>query len=66
MTLDMEINQFVEVDDVKRELNDRISLWHAIKDWQVKVNDWVSAPFDSIDTETISQEADKYTKIVIR
>ena len=66
MTLDMEVNQFVKVDEARQEINDRISLWNAIKDWQIKVNDWVNAPFESIDTDTISQEAEKYTKIVIR
>lgn len=66
VTLDMEVNQFVDVDEVRREVNDRISLWSAIKDWQDKVNSWINAPFDSIDTETISLEADKYTKTVIR
>ena len=65
-TLDMEINQFVDVDEVKREVTDRISLWSAIRDWQLKVNDWISAPFESIDTESITIEAEKYTKIVIR
>ena len=62
----MEINQFVDVDEVKREVTDRISLWSAIRDWQLKVNDWISAPFESIDTESITIEAEKYTKIVIR
>ena len=65
-TLDMEMNQFVDVDEVKREVQDRISLWNAIKDWQIKVNDWNLAPFESVDTESISLEAEKYTKIVIR
>jgi dynein heavy chain len=66
LTLDMELNQFVEVEEIKREIQDRISLWSAIKDWQFKVDGWVSAPFESIDTETISQEADKYQRIVNR
>lgn len=62
----MEINQFIDVEEAKREVSDRISLWNAIKDWEVKVKDWISAPFENIDTERISQEAEKYTKIVIR
>ena len=66
MTLDMEVNQFVKVDEARQEVKDRISLWNAIKDWQIMVNGWVNAPFESIDTDTISQEAEKYTKIVIR
>ena len=65
-TLDIEINQFVDVDEVKRDVQDKISLWSDIKDWKLKINDWISAPFENIYTETITLEAEKYTKIVIR
>lgn len=65
-TLDMEAQRFVEVDAAKQEVDDRISLWTALRDWRLKVAGWISAPFDNIDTETITLEAEKYTKIVIR
>lgn len=65
-TLGMEIDQFVDVDEIKREMNDRINLWNALNDWTIKVDDWKQAPFAEIDTDTISKEADTYTKIVVR
>ena len=54
------------MDEVKREVNDRISLWNALNDWSSMVEDWKRAPFLHIDVDTISKEAEKYTKIVVR
>jgi dynein heavy chain len=34
--------------------------------WQDMVDNWINSPFESIDTDTISQEAEKYTKIISR
>lgn len=65
-TLEVEVDQFVDVEEVKREVNDRISLWDALNDWSQKVDDWKQAPFAAIDTDTISKEAERYTKIVVR
>ena len=66
ITLEMEVDQFVDVEDVKREVEDRISLWNALSEWSNKVDDWKQSPFAEIDTDTISKEADAYTKTVVR
>jgi len=60
------VDQFVDVDQVKIKVQDRISLWDSLNDWSNKVNDWKLTPFSDINTESISKEADIYTKIVIR
>lgn len=60
------MDQFVDVDQVKIKVQDRISLWDSLNDWSNKVNDWKLTPFSDINTESISKEADIYTKIVIR
>ena len=65
-TLEIEVDQFVDVFKVKKEVDDRISLWNALSEWNYKVDDWKRAPFDSVDTDTISKEAEVYTKIVLR
>lgn len=65
-TLEIEVDQFVDVFQVKKEIDDRISLWNALGEWNYKVDDWKRAPFAAVDTDTISKEAEVYTKIVLR
>jgi hypothetical protein len=49
-----------------KEVSDRISLWNALNEWNYKVDDWKRAPFIDVDTDTISKEAETYTKIVLK
>ena len=65
-TLEIEVDQFVDVDKVKREVEDRINLWDSLSEWSNKVDEWKKSPFVEIETETISKEAENYTKIVMR
>ena len=48
------------------QVEDRINLWDSISEWSNKVNEWKKSPFLEIETETISKEAESYTKILMR
>lgn len=65
-TLGMYIDQFKEVDDFKDIAFNKYSLWSSLEQWNHLVDSWVMAPFCDIDTKKISQESEKFSKVVVK
>lgn len=60
----MEIKRFQALEDMRIDLNLRLSMWKSLKEWGSLINDWIDGQFISINAEEIKIKGDNYTKIV--
>ena len=64
--LDMEITRFDALDDVRSEINTRAELWSSLRDFKAMLDRWKVEKFSEIDTNLLSEYAEKHTKVALR
>lgn len=63
--LDMAIDKFEEVDAFKKDAKIKYDLWNSLMNWVQLTSKWDGSMFHEIDTDEISRESEKYSKIVV-
>ncbi len=61
----MQIEKFEEIDFFKKDAKIKYDLWNSLDCWSQLIQKWVGSQFHEIDTEEISKESEKYSKIVV-
>jgi len=64
--LEIEVTPFDALDDVKSEINMRAELWISLREFKAMVERWKSEKFSAIDTNTLTENAEKHTKVALR
>ena len=64
--LELPINRFEEVEQVREDLDARLELWRSLRDWKKMQQDWINAPFNKIDAKFVRQKAEQFSKTVSR
>jgi dynein heavy chain, axonemal len=64
--LDLAISSFNEIEVLRDELDTRLSLWKALRDWRRLQSDWISTPFFQINAKSIRERSEDFSKIVGR
>ncbi|TPX36228.1 hypothetical protein SmJEL517_g01545 [Synchytrium microbalum] len=53
-----------ELDDTKTEVSLKLLLWSSIQEWKNLTEKWMTSPFDSVNTEELSNTITSYVKVV--
>ena len=64
--LDLPISAFHDIETLREDLDIRISLWTALRNWLNLQNEWKSTPFSKINAKFIRERSEEYSKIVSR
>ncbi len=65
-SLEIEVTTFDMVDDVKSEINIRGELWSSLREFKNMVDRWKTEKFSEIDTNLLSENAERHTKVALR
>jgi dynein heavy chain, axonemal len=52
-----------ELEETKKEVDLKHSLWISLKEWEILVNYWKTQPFDSLNTEDMNTKIQQFLKI---
>eukprot|EP00760_Papus_ankaliazontas_P026353 PhM_4_TR3027/c0_g1_i1/m.46419/K10408/DNAH; dynein heavy chain, axonemal len=58
----LEVLRIEEIFDVSRDVNDKLRLWMAVRDWAVAEEAWKKAYFRQVQNEQVKTEVDKYLR----
>ena len=61
--LDVPIIEYEDLTSIRADLDVKMTLWTAIKNWDTLTETWMDTKFSEIDTENISKEVQAYNKI---
>lgn len=61
-----EYADYSSVEELRNELNLRITLWKSREEWKSISEEWLSIPFRNINAKEISHKAEQYAKIIYR
>lgn len=64
--LDLAISAFTEIEILREELETRISLWRALRDWRKLQSEWIGTAFAQINAKSIREKSEEFSKIVSR
>ena len=63
-TLNMQVSQFEDLENLRVDLNLRLAMWKSLKEWEELTSEWSESKFTDINTEDIRKKADVYTRTV--
>ncbi|CAG5121595.1 unnamed protein product, partial [Candidula unifasciata] len=62
----VEVSKFDALEETHAELKLKDMLWNAIDEWESFMNEWMTAPFETLDPEQMSNTTLKYAKNVLQ
>ncbi|XP_059155726.1 dynein axonemal heavy chain 6-like isoform X2 [Physella acuta] len=65
-TFKVEVTKFDALEETHAELKLKDMLWNAIDEWDELMKDWTTAPFHTLDPETMGNTTLKYAKSVMQ
>lgn len=65
-TIHMEVTRFEDLENLRQDLNLRLSLWSSLDEWEYLASQWIDTPFSKIEAEHIRLKCENYSKIVNR
>ena len=65
-TLNMEVTDFLLVEEIREGLELRSTLWKSLKEWSSLTSRWASQQFSTINFQEIGPKADQYAAIASR
>ena len=60
----MPVTRYEEVDHLEGNLRLKKNMWKSLNDWGDQIDTWSTAPFESLDTNQMQQQVNKYAKVV--
>ncbi|OMJ74343.1 hypothetical protein SteCoe_26764 [Stentor coeruleus] len=64
--LELPISTFTDIEILREEVDNRVSLWRALRDWRKLQGDWIATPFAQINAKYIRERSEEFSKIVSR
>ena len=64
--LDLAVTNFVDIETLREDLDLRLALWTALRDWRNLQLEWTSTSFSKINARFIRERSEEYAKIVGR
>jgi len=61
--LKVPVTRYEEVENLEGNLRLKKNMWQGLHDWGEQVDGWSTAPFESLNTEVMQQQVNKYAKI---
>ena len=62
-TLNIDITRFEDLENLRMDLDMRLSIWKSQEEWEVLTAEWIESPFKDIDADLIRQKCEYYTKV---
>ena len=64
--LNVDVSAFEEVKALRVDVDTKLALWHAVRDWASMSQSWIKCRFDCIDVDDIARNISSITKVVSR
>ena len=62
--LKVPVTRYDEVEELEGNLRLKKNMWQSLSDWGEQIEKWSNAPFDSLNTEHMQQQVQRYAKVV--